>query len=72
LERLEHQQRGSDDDEIYLAILETKFARDLALNRRDISNIAMDVARGTFHRHKDGAASVKMLVRPCHHLLLLQ
>jgi hypothetical protein len=70
--RLEHQQRGSTDDEIYLAILETKYARDLALNRRDVSNIAMDVARGTFRRHEDDTASVKMLARPCHHLLLLQ
>jgi hypothetical protein len=70
--RLEHQQRGSTDDEIYLAILETKYARDLALNSRDVGNIAMDVARGNFRRHEDDGVSVRMLVCPCHHLLLLQ
>jgi hypothetical protein len=66
-ERLHHQHQGQlrSKEEVYLAILGTRFKRDLALNRHNVSNIAVDVARGTFRRHEDDATSVKMLVCLC-------
>lgn len=63
-QRLRHQYaaHGSNASDIDAAILSSKHARDFALNRHDISNVAAEVSRGTFRRHDDDASSVYMLV----------
>lgn len=54
---------GSTKDEINQAILKSPHARDFGLNRRDISNINVHVAWGTFRYADNDAQSVYARVR---------
>jgi hypothetical protein len=47
------------------AILQSLCARDFGLNGRDISNVRLEVDRGTFRLHDNDAQSVKLMVCLC-------
>jgi hypothetical protein len=53
---------GGTVAEVDRRILASPSARDLALSRRDIGNIRVQVHRGKFRRAEQDAESVKLLV----------